>query len=80
MSELLEENYTYKDILTLTNFIYGFVQKKLCWFKEYINTVTLKSGLNKCKTYNFIIYRVNELRTSIFIVYLYSIKMSSMYC
>ena len=43
MSELLEEQYTYDDILTLIKSINGLVQSERCWFNKYIKTMTLKT-------------------------------------
>ena len=51
MEEVLEEYYTYKDILTLIKYIYGLVQTARCWFKEYTKTMTPKVGFKQCKTY-----------------------------
>ena len=47
MSEVLEEEYTYKDISTLIHYIYGIIQAEHYWFKEYIKTITPKSGIEK---------------------------------
>ena len=44
MVEVLEETYTYKDILTLIKSIYSILQEETCWFKEYIKTMNLKEG------------------------------------
>ena len=62
MVEVLEETYTYKDILTLIKSIYSILQEETCWFKEYIKTMNLKEGFKYCKTYPCILYRVNKLR------------------
>ena len=43
MSELLEEQYTYDDILTLIKSINGLVPSERCWFNKYIKTMTLKT-------------------------------------
>ena len=42
MAEVLDEEYTYKYILTLIKYIYGLVQAARYYFKEYIKTITLK--------------------------------------
>ena len=44
MSEVLEEYYMYKDILTLIKYFHCLLQAAWCWFKEYIKTMTLKEG------------------------------------
>ena len=50
--------------------IYGIVQAERFWFKEYINAMTQKAVFKQCNTDPCILYRVNELRTAIFIVYI----------
>ena len=50
MTELLEEYDTYGYILTLIKPIYCLVQAARCWFKDYIKTMTLKSGFKQCNT------------------------------
>ena len=67
MEGILEEHYTFKDILNLIKYIYGLVQEAHCWLKEYIKTINFKA--KKIKIDPFILYRVNELRTLIVIVY-----------
>ena len=69
MEEVLKEDYTYKYILPLIKYIYGLVQAERCWFEEYIKTMTPKAGFKQFKTGPCLLYRVNELRTEIFIVY-----------
>ena len=40
-----------------------------------MNKITLKAGLKKCKTYPFILYRLNELGNIIVILYIdYTLK------
>ena len=51
ISEVLEEHYTYKDILALIYSIYVLIQPSHFWFKEYIKTMTLKAGSKQFKTY-----------------------------
>ena len=69
MAEVLEEHYTYKYILKLIKYFYVIVQTACCWFKEYIKAMTLNSGFKPFNTDNFLLYRVNELRTVISIIY-----------
>ena len=69
MEEVIEEHYTYKDILVLIKSIYGLAQAAHCWFKEYINTMTLNTGFKQLNTDTCILYRVNELGTVIVFVY-----------
>ena len=71
MSEVLEEYYMYKDILTIIKSINDLVVSARFWFKEYIKTMTLKVGFKKCKTDPCLLYRVNKLGTAIVIVYKY---------
>ena len=42
MAEVLEEDYTYEDILTLIKYIYSILQAVRFWFRDYIKTTTLK--------------------------------------
>ena len=42
MEEVLEEHYTYKDILILLKPFCGIIQAACFWFKKYIKTMTLK--------------------------------------
>ena len=63
MEKILEEYYTYKDSLTLIEYIYGLIQAARCWFKEYIKKTKLKLGLKKCNTDPCLLYIVNQLRT-----------------
>ena len=42
IAEVLEDNCTYRYILTLIQYIYGLVQASRFWFKEYIKAITLK--------------------------------------
>ena len=56
--------------MTLIKSIYGFVKAEYLWFKEYIKTKNLKVGLKQCKINPCLIYRVNELRTTIVVVYI----------
>ena len=69
MTEVLEEDYTYEDILTPIKSIYGIVQAERCWFKEYIKKMTQKAVFKQCNTDPCILYIVNELGTAIFIIY-----------
>ena len=66
-----EDEYTYKEILTLIQSIYVFLQAAGCWFKEYIKTIPPKAGFKKCTTNPCLLYRVNELWIDIVIVYVY---------
>ena len=68
MAEVLKEHCNYNNITSPIKCIYGLVQAVCNWFKEYIKTMTLKSGLNQCKTDTCILYGVNELGTDIFSV------------
>ena len=70
MAEVLQENYTYEDILTLIKSIYGLVQAACRWFKEYTQTITLKVRFKQCNTDPCLLYRVNELGTETCIVYI----------
>ena len=69
MAEVLEEYCMYKDILKLIKSIYGIVQAEHFWFKEQIKTTTLKAGLKQFNNDTCLLYRLNELRTVIVIVY-----------
>ena len=55
--------------MTLIKSIYGLIQAARLWFKEYIKTMALKAGFKKCNTGPCLLYRVNELGTIIFIIY-----------
>ena len=55
--------------MTLIKYIYGLVQAKNFWFKQYIKKMTLNAGFKQCKTDPFIIYQLNEIMTVIVIVY-----------
>ena len=55
--------------MTLIKYIYGLLQEAHLWFKEYIKTVKLKSGLKQRNNDPCILYRVNEIWTEIIIVY-----------
>ena len=55
--------------MTLIIYIYGLIQAARFWFKEYIKTMTLTEGFKKCETDCCLLYRVNELRTVIVIIY-----------
>ena len=55
--------------MTLIKYIYGLLQAAHFWFKEYIKTMTPKSGFKQFKTDPCILYRVNELGTAILTVY-----------
>ena len=69
MDDVLEENYMCEYILTLLKYIHSLVKSERWWFKEYIKTMTLKIGFKQCKTDPCLLYKVNELRTEIVIVY-----------
>ena len=71
MAEVIEEYYTYEDILTLIKSIYCLVQVESFWFKEYTNKMTLKAGFKQCKTDPCLLYRVNELGTGLVIIYIF---------
>ena len=66
MSEVLEEHFMQKYIFSPIKCVYGLVQALCCWFKEYINTMTLKAVFNQCNTNTCLLYRVDELRTDNF--------------
>ena len=68
-AEVLQENYTYEYILMLIKYIYGLVQASNLCFKGYINTMILNVGFKQCRIYPCLLYRLNELGTVIFIVY-----------
>ena len=70
MVEVLEEDYTCKDILPLIKSIYGLVRAERFWFKECIKAMTPKAGFKQCKTDSCLLYRLNKLGTSIVIVYI----------
>ena len=59
MAKLIEEYYTYEYILTLIKSTHGLVQAARFLLKEYINTMTLKAGFKKIKTYPCSLYLVN---------------------
>ena len=59
VSEVLEEHYTYKYILTIIKSIYGIVQAAHFLFKEYINTMNLKVVLKQYKTGTCLLCRFN---------------------
>ena len=71
IAEVLEKYYNYEDILTLIKSVYDLIQVARCWFKEYTNKTTLKAEFKQCKTYPSLLYRVNEIGTSIVILYIY---------
>ena len=56
--------------MTLIRSIYSLIQAVHCWFKEYTKTMNLKVGFKQWNTYTCILYRVNEIGTIIFIVYI----------
>ena len=59
----------YEDILTLIKSIQGILQAEFFWFKEHINKMTLKAVSKQWITNPSILYRVNEIGTLIFIIY-----------
>ena len=61
----------YEDILTVIKSIFGLLQAEKVWFKECIMTMNLKEWLKKWKTDTCCLYRVNNHRTTIVIVYVY---------
>ena len=61
----------YEDILTLIQSIYGIVRSSRRWFTGYIKNTNLKAGFKQCNTDPCILYILNELETTIFIVYVY---------
>ena len=66
---LIEEYYTYEYILTLIKYIYELIQEARFWFKEYIETTTLKAGFKQWETDPCLLYMLNEIGTLIAIVY-----------
>ena len=67
--KIIKEHYKYENILTPIEFIFGLVHDVCHWFKERINTITLKAGFNKFKTDPCRLNILNELGTDIFNVY-----------
>ena len=59
MAEVLEEKYTYEDILALIKSIYGHVQAACFWFKKYTNTMILKEGFKQFNTDPCLLYTVH---------------------
>ena len=68
--EVLETCFTENDILKLIRFIYVIVKAACCWFKEYIKTMIIKVGFNKCNNYPCLLYIVNVIGAATVIVYL----------
>ena len=50
MAEVLEEDYTYKELLRLIKCINIILQAVRFWFRDYIRTMTLKLGVKQYKT------------------------------
>ena len=69
MEEAIKEKSIYENILGLIKCIYSLVQAARHWFKEYINTTTLKTLIKKCKLDPCLLYRLNELGTTISVIY-----------
>ena len=69
MVGVIEVHYIYEYILTIITSTYGLVQEACFWFKEYIKTMTLKAVFKKCNTDTYLLYILNELRTTIVIIY-----------
>ena len=67
MAEVIEEDYTYNEKLTLIKYIYSLVQAARLQLNEYIKTMTPKAGFKQCKTGPCLLYIVN--RTAIVTVY-----------
>ena len=67
LGQELSENY----IMKMTDLIYGLLQSSQSWFKEYINTMILKAGFNKCKLDPFLLYIVNKIENIIVTIYMY---------
>ena len=44
IADVFEEHYTYEDISTLINSVYGLVQGTCFLFKECIKTTTINEG------------------------------------
>ena len=61
MEESLVKYLLYYDIMGLLKYIYGMVKATLGWFKEFINTITLKGVFRIFNSY----LCINELNTMI---------------
>ena len=71
MAEALEEEYTYDYKLALIKCIYCLIHTYHNWFKQYINNLNLNTGFKQCKSDTYLLYMVNELVTSVVIIYVY---------
>ena len=69
MAEAIREKYIYENILGIINCKFSLVQVAHRWFKEYINTMTLKSVIKKCMLDPCLLYRLNKLGTKLSVIY-----------
>ena len=71
MAEALEEEYTYDYKLALIKCIYCLIHTYHHCFKLYINNMNLNTVFKQCKSDTYLLYIVNELVTSVVIIYIY---------
>ena len=56
--------------MALINPVYGITQEEHFWSKEFIKTMALKAEFIHFRADSCILYRLNELGTEVFMVYI----------